>query len=90
MISSVHFLLQSFFPGLIHIAYVIRPAGFLQKAISEVSNKFFKEEFKFKVKFFIVYTILGKALASILYKELLFLLSELILCVKLVYLGGCL
>jgi len=28
---------------------VIRPNGFLQKAISEVSNKFFKEEFKFKV-----------------------------------------
>ncbi|XP_073991103.1 guanine nucleotide exchange factor DBS-like isoform X4 [Rhodnius prolixus] len=41
--------ISSFFPGLIHIAYVIRPAGFLQKAISEVSNKFFKEEFKFKV-----------------------------------------
>lgn len=29
--------------------YVIRPNGFFQKAISEVSNKFFKEEFKFKV-----------------------------------------
>lgn len=29
--------------------YVIRPSGFLQKAISEVSNKFFKEDFKFKV-----------------------------------------
>lgn len=28
---------------------MIRPNGFLQKAISEVSNKFFKEEFKFKV-----------------------------------------
>jgi len=28
---------------------VIRPNGFFQKAISEVSNKFFKEEFKFKV-----------------------------------------
>ncbi|CAI6350677.1 unnamed protein product [Macrosiphum euphorbiae] len=41
--------LAEFFPGLIHIVYVIRPNGFLQKAISEVSNKFFKEEFKFKV-----------------------------------------
>lgn len=28
---------------------MIRPNSFLQKAISEVSNKFFKEEFKFKV-----------------------------------------
>lgn len=28
---------------------MIRPNGFLQKAISEVSNKFFKEEFKFRV-----------------------------------------
>lgn len=28
---------------------MIRPNGFFQKAISEVSNKFFKEEFKFKV-----------------------------------------
>lgn len=33
---------------------MIRPNGFLQKAISEVSNKFFKEEFKFKVN---VYSI---------------------------------
>lgn len=40
---------QDFFPGLIHIVYVIRPNSFLQKAISEVSNKFFKEDFKFKV-----------------------------------------
>lgn len=42
-------MFQEFFPGLIHIVYVIRPAGFFQKAISEVSNKFFKEDFKFKV-----------------------------------------
>lgn len=41
--------ISGFFPGLIHIAYVVRPSGFFQKAISEVSNKFFKEEFKFKV-----------------------------------------
>lgn len=32
-----------------HIVYVIRPAGFFQKAISEVSCKLFKEEFKFRV-----------------------------------------
>lgn len=29
--------------------YVIRPSSFLQKALSEVSNKLFKEEFKFRV-----------------------------------------
>ncbi|XP_026676823.1 guanine nucleotide exchange factor DBS [Diaphorina citri] len=40
---------QEFFPGLIHIVFVLRPSGFFQKAISEVSNKFFKEEFKFKM-----------------------------------------
>lgn len=28
---------------------MIRPSGFLQKAISEVSTKFFKEEFRFRV-----------------------------------------
>lgn len=32
-----------------HVAYVLRPAGFLQKAISEVSNKLFREDFKFRV-----------------------------------------
>lgn len=39
---------QSFFPGLIQCVYVLRPAGFFQKAISEVSSKFFKDEFRFK------------------------------------------
>lgn len=29
--------------------YVIRPAGFFQKAISEVSSKLSKDEFRFKV-----------------------------------------
>lgn len=43
----MHF--QVFFPGLIHIVYVIRPASFLQKALSEVSNKLFKDEFKFRM-----------------------------------------
>ncbi|XP_014241570.1 guanine nucleotide exchange factor DBS-like isoform X3 [Cimex lectularius] len=48
-VKSTLLKISSFFPGLIHIAYVIRPAGFFQKAISEVSTKFFREEFKFKV-----------------------------------------
>jgi hypothetical protein len=43
-------LLQNFFPGLIAVVYVLRPSGLLQKAISEVSNKFFREDFKFKVR----------------------------------------
>lgn len=40
---------QDYFPGVVHIVYVIRPAGFFQKAISEVSSKLFKDEFKFRV-----------------------------------------
>lgn len=44
-----NFSFQSYFPGIIHVVYVIRPAGFFQKAISEVSSKFFKEEFKFRL-----------------------------------------
>ena len=40
---------QNFFPGLIAVVYVLRPLGLLQKAISEVSNKFFREDFKFRV-----------------------------------------
>ncbi|GLH15336.1 Uncharacterized protein GBIM_19803 [Gryllus bimaculatus] len=48
-VKAVLLKISGFFPGLIHMAYVLRPAGFLQKAISEVSNKLFKEEFKFKV-----------------------------------------
>lgn len=31
------------------MVYVLRPSGFFQKAISEVSSKFFKEEFKFRL-----------------------------------------
>lgn len=42
--------LKNFFPGLIAVVYVLRPSGLLQKAISEVSNKFFREDFKFKVR----------------------------------------
>ncbi|KZS15196.1 putative Guanine nucleotide exchange factor DBS [Daphnia magna] len=41
--------LSNFFPGLIAVVYVLRPSGLLQKAISEVSNKFFREDFRFKV-----------------------------------------
>ncbi|KAJ4435472.1 hypothetical protein ANN_18088, partial [Periplaneta americana] len=50
-VKTVLLKISGFFPGLIHVAYVLRPAGFLQKAISEVSNKLFKEEFKFRVSF---------------------------------------
>ncbi|KAL1123668.1 hypothetical protein AAG570_002744, partial [Ranatra chinensis] len=48
-VKSALLKLSGYFPGLVHIAFVIRPSGFLQKAISEFSNKLFKEEFKFKV-----------------------------------------
>ncbi|XP_047737452.1 guanine nucleotide exchange factor DBS isoform X2 [Hyalella azteca] len=41
--------IANFFPGLISAVYVLRPTSFLQKAISEVSCKVFKDEFKFKV-----------------------------------------
>lgn len=41
--------LQEFFPGVIQTVYVLRPASFLQKALSEVSSKLFKEEFRFRV-----------------------------------------
>ncbi|KAJ8926822.1 hypothetical protein NQ314_020670 [Rhamnusium bicolor] len=37
-----------YFPGLIHVVYVLRPGSFLQKALSEVSSKLFKDEFKFR------------------------------------------
>ncbi|GAB6021133.1 hypothetical protein CHUAL_003765 [Chamberlinius hualienensis] len=39
----------SYFPGLVQAVYVLRPSSFLQKAISEVRNKLFKEDFKFKL-----------------------------------------
>lgn len=38
-----------YFPAMVHFVYVLRPSGFLQKAISEVSYKFFKDEFRFRV-----------------------------------------
>ncbi|XP_012278425.1 guanine nucleotide exchange factor DBS isoform X1 [Orussus abietinus] len=48
-VKTVLLKISAFFPGLVHVAYVLRPAGFLQKAISEVSYKLFREEFKFRV-----------------------------------------
>ncbi|XP_015181196.1 PREDICTED: guanine nucleotide exchange factor DBS-like isoform X2 [Polistes dominula] len=50
-VKTVLLKISGFFPGLVHVAYVLRPAGFLQKAISEVSNKLFREDFKFRVIF---------------------------------------
>lgn len=47
--KTVLMKVSSYFPALIHVVYVLRPAGFFQKAISEVSTKFFKEEFRFRL-----------------------------------------
>uniref|UniRef100_A0AAG5DLA6 Guanine nucleotide exchange factor DBS n=1 Tax=Anopheles atroparvus TaxID=41427 RepID=A0AAG5DLA6_ANOAO len=48
-VKAVLLKISVYFPAMVHFVYVIRPAGFLQKAISEVSNKFFKDEFRFRV-----------------------------------------
>ncbi|KAJ8665697.1 hypothetical protein QAD02_007359 [Eretmocerus hayati] len=48
-VKTIFLKISAFFSGLVHVAYVLRPAGFLQKAISEVSNKLFREDFKFRV-----------------------------------------
>ncbi|KAL7048759.1 hypothetical protein ACKWTF_003480 [Chironomus riparius] len=48
-VKSVLARISSYFPGIVQCVYVIRPSGFLQKAISEVSSKFFKDEFRFKM-----------------------------------------
>lgn len=48
-VKTVLLKISVFFPGLIHVVYVLRPASFLQKALSEVSNKLFKEQFKFRM-----------------------------------------
>ncbi|XP_069362946.1 guanine nucleotide exchange factor DBS-like isoform X3 [Maniola hyperantus] len=48
-VKAVLLRISEFFPGLIHAVYVLRPASFLQKALSEVSSKLFKEEFRFRV-----------------------------------------
>ncbi|XP_017466709.1 PREDICTED: guanine nucleotide exchange factor DBS-like [Rhagoletis zephyria] len=38
-----------YFPGIIHVVYVLRPSGLFQKAISEVSTKFSKDEYRFRL-----------------------------------------
>ncbi|XP_054724587.1 guanine nucleotide exchange factor DBS-like [Uloborus diversus] len=48
-VKTVLLRISDYFPGLIQIVFVLRPLGFFQKAISEVSNKFFREEFKFRL-----------------------------------------
>jgi len=55
--------------------FVLRPAGFLQKAISGVSNKFFKEEFKFKVNTYDSYSKI-KALSDELKINLIYFESS--------------
>lgn len=48
-VKAVLLKISVYFPGLIHVVYVLRPASFIQKALSEVSNKLFKDEFKFRM-----------------------------------------
>ncbi|XP_062552792.1 guanine nucleotide exchange factor DBS isoform X3 [Armigeres subalbatus] len=48
-VKAVLLKISIYFPAMVHFVYVLRPSGFLQKAISEVSNKFFKDEFRFRV-----------------------------------------
>ncbi|XP_061385707.1 guanine nucleotide exchange factor DBS-like isoform X4 [Danaus plexippus] len=48
-VKAVLLRISEFFPGIIHTVFVLRPASFLQKALSEVSSKLFKEEFRFRV-----------------------------------------
>lgn len=38
-----------YFPGIIHVVYVLRPSGLFQKAISEVSSKFSYDEYRFQL-----------------------------------------
>jgi pleckstrin homology domain-containing family G member 4 len=48
-VKTVLTKISSYFPAMVQCVYVIRPAGFFQKAISEVSSKFFKDEFRFRM-----------------------------------------
>ncbi|XP_055387523.1 guanine nucleotide exchange factor DBS-like isoform X2 [Condylostylus longicornis] len=48
-VKAVLLKISMFFPDIVHVVYVLRPSGFLQKAISEVSSKFFKEDFRFRL-----------------------------------------
>nr|XP_043066534.1 guanine nucleotide exchange factor DBS isoform X4 [Drosophila bipectinata] len=48
--TSVKTVLQRismYFPGIIHKVYILRPIGLFQKALSEVSSKFSKDEYRF-------------------------------------------
>ncbi|XP_032311518.1 guanine nucleotide exchange factor DBS isoform X6 [Drosophila ananassae] len=50
--TSVKTVLQRisvYFPGIIHVVYVLRPSGLFQKAISEVSSKFSNDEYRFEL-----------------------------------------
>lgn len=48
-VKTVLLKISGYFPGVIQVVFVLKPVGFLQKALSEVSNKLFKEEFKFRL-----------------------------------------
>lgn len=48
-VKAVLSRISTYFPGMVQCVYVLRPSGFLQKAISEVSSKFFKDEFRFRM-----------------------------------------
>ncbi|KAK3914448.1 Guanine nucleotide exchange factor DBS [Frankliniella fusca] len=49
-VKGVLLQVSAAFPGLVHVVYVLRPSGLLQKAISEVSSKLLpRDEFKFPV-----------------------------------------
>ncbi|KAJ1520073.1 hypothetical protein ONE63_004298 [Megalurothrips usitatus] len=49
-VKAVLLQVSAAFPGLVHVVYVLRPSGLLQKAISEVSSKLLpRDEFKFPV-----------------------------------------
>ncbi|KAG0430070.1 hypothetical protein HPB47_023040 [Ixodes persulcatus] len=48
-VKTVLLKISGYFPGLIQVVFVLKPVGFLQKALSEVSNKLCKEEFKFRI-----------------------------------------
>ncbi|XP_049825269.1 guanine nucleotide exchange factor DBS-like isoform X2 [Aethina tumida] len=48
-VKTVLLKISVYFPGLIHVVYVIRPTSFFHKTLSEVSNKLSKDEFKFRM-----------------------------------------
>lgn len=48
--SCIH-VFQMYFPGLIHVVYILKPTSFFHKTLSDVTNKLFKEEFKFQMIF---------------------------------------